>query len=358
MSSFIVLLSFIVSTLQTGVILIPNIPGCPPTRICEINGLDDVVASANNLPYLMTMLYNHGIESAAVGGWNDHISYDFVVRANGAVAPYSPATNDACYAFCIPRGKGCNRRCVYPTPCQTYAETQQNCGSPVTPSQHCLYVQPLVVSNCVAPAPQTCAPVVSVPSTCVEKEDSCSSERECDPCVKYVKQQKNVYKNKSKSDKCKDRVCGALEEIKTARTYVFKSCDLSNRKKVKFCEVTNRATDLAKWVELKPVHDKKGATCDGYPTLLRYPAFLYEFRKYIACKYEYPCPCLYVDCNGCLYVRIKETLYLVKFKRSIEYSCQSGFKHLKLCPVEGKCLDKLVQSGLSGVVFQELSSRC
>lgn len=409
------LFTFLVLTMQHGVVLIKGIPGCPPTRICEINGCDDIVANANNLPFLISMLRNNRVESAAVGGWNDHLSYDLVLRSNGALAPFSGLTNNAHHAFCIPKGRGCNRErqapiqqthmqkkpvCVkvvckepavfVPTVCEPPAvnspilckpESTQSSVAPQIPCppvehkptpqpEHCetqvaipikehhVYIQPQRL-DCRSETRRNKSklPVCSSSST----EQSCTSndsDSSCDLCPKYVKQRNIVYKNKGKHDKCKPRVCGALENIKLVKTFVFKSCDITNKKKVKFCEVTNEATELIKWVELRPSFDGKSLTKDGYPTILRFPIFLYEFKKYIACKYMYKNPCLYLDCCGKLYVRIKDTLFLVKFKSQIKSSRKHGFKDIKLCSVKGKKLNELIQSGLAGVVFEDGKLDC
>lgn len=182
MHTFILLLSLVTLSYQHEVILIEGIRGCPPTRICEINGLDDVVASGSNVSFLMTMLCNLGIESAAVGGWNDHISYDSVLRVNGALAPYNPKTNNANYAFCITRGKGCNRQRHCATPCPltiTY---------PVSIYDHCAQEPVVQQPTCYPPVVVPCVPE---PTPCVPVRNPCSSdssETACDPCPKYVKQ--------------------------------------------------------------------------------------------------------------------------------------------------------------------------
>lgn len=57
------------------------------------------MATAQNLPTLIEMLKNNNIEAAAVGGWNG-TPCNFVLRNNGALAPYDPLTNNASAAFC------------------------------------------------------------------------------------------------------------------------------------------------------------------------------------------------------------------------------------------------------------------
>jgi len=168
-----------------------------------------------------------------------------------------------------------------------------------------------------------------------------------------VKQKKFVYKNCKPAKKCEDRVRLAVENIKIVKTFIFNPKDLKDCGRVKFREIIDKATNLFKWVELKPIFDGKRITKDGYPSLLRFPRFLLELKKYIACKYKYPHPCLYLDCKGRLYVRIRDCLYWVRFKRNIKFSRKNAFKHIKLCPVKGKKLDCLIQSGLAGVVFEE-----
>lgn len=360
------LFTMITLSIQHNVILIKGIPGCPPTRICEINGLDDVVANANNVNFLRTMLYNNGIEAAAVGGWNDHISYDMVLRSNGALAPYRPDTNNACYAFCIKSGEGCNRKahCANkPTPVQSKCRVpiyehrtfaKPSCNVQVTPAKQHHVAYPPQKEECEV-SPKPC------PSSSSSSSESCSSsssESYSDNCDKYVKQKKLVYRNKNRRDRCKDTVRAALEKIKIVKTFVFKSSDMKCRDKVKFCEVTNKATDLIKWVELGSKFNAGTLVKDGYPTLLRFPVFLLELKEYIACKYEYRNVCLYLDCSGNLYVRIRDTLFQVKFRKGLKMSTRRGFKHIKLCPIKGKKLDCLIQKGLASVVFEERRSDC
>lgn len=420
-------------TLQKGVIIIKGIPGCPPNRICELNCLDDVIGNADNLPYLLSMLQNNCIEAAALGGWNDHASYDLVLRSNGALAPYNSATNYANYAFCIEKGNGCNREilctpvgqkhynpcapspsprpypsapCPTPIPCPP-APYPTPIPCPPAPRPHpaprpCPAPKPCPAPRpCPVPKPCPKPKPCPVPRPCPPKrrhkpfgpgkdkrcdlntikcddsssssssskscsrsssdkgyECSSSSSKSCsdgrvEKCPKYVKQKRTFYKNCEPRKRCEDRVNFAVENIKIVKTFIFNPHDLRNKRSVKFREITDKATNCFKWVELKPIFDGKKFTKDGYPALLRFPCFLYELRKYVSCKYNYPNPCLYLDCYGRLYVRIRECLYSINFRKSVKFTHKSAFKHIKLCPVKGRKLDCLIQSGLAGVLFEE-----
>lgn len=387
-----ILLCLITLTMQRDVVVIKGIPGCPPSRICEMNGLDDVVANAQNLPYLISILRNNCIDAAAVAGWNDHLCYDLVLRANGALAPFQQLTNYADHAFCIQKGHGCRREPVcgdsssskqshrpcppQPMPCPPQPCPPQPKPMPCPPQPCPPRPRPMPCPPQPKPCPPKPMPIIKCESSSSSSSSSCSSSssssssssesevcsksssrsrssvKKYEKCPKYVKQKKNIYKNCNPRDKCRDRVNFAVENIRIVKTFIFNEKDLCDKRRVKFREVTDKATNLFKWVELRPLLDGKRLTKEGYPALLRFPGFLYALKRYIQCKYKYMNPCLYLDCKGKLYVRIRDTLYLVKFRRNVKFSEKHAFKYIKLCPVRGKKLDCLINEGLAGIVFE------
>ncbi|EJW05084.1 hypothetical protein EDEG_00797 [Edhazardia aedis USNM 41457] len=402
---------FVGISLQRGVYLIKGVPGCPPHRICEVNGLDDVVANSTNLPFLITMLHNNCIPAASVAGWNDHLSYDLVLRKSGNLAPFHPLTNFADHAFCIEKGSGCHResntekvKCepvdCKPAPCPEPKPVPVPCP-PAPEPKPCPEPKPVPVpvpcppcpapepeSSCVKPAPKPkpCPPApkpkpcppAPKPKPCppapepseVSEEESGSSaetsevehseesdkEEKSPECPQYVVRRRNIYRNKNREDACNDHVRLAVEDLRVVKTFVFNERDIYNCRKIKVKEVINKAGNVIKWVELKPIFDGKRMTKEGYPALLRFPHFLLELQNYIGRKFKVEKPCLFLDCAGRLYVRLQNTLYMVRFRRDVRFDRKSCFKFVKLCPIRGRALNGLIQKGLAGILFEK--SQC
>ncbi|ELQ73802.1 hypothetical protein THOM_3281 [Trachipleistophora hominis] len=97
-SCILAFLAFILTT-EKRVQLVPKKCNEDPMEICKLNGMAGVMASARNLPFLIELLRTNKIDAAVVCGWNGTPG-NFVLRANGALAPYDPLTNNASYAFC------------------------------------------------------------------------------------------------------------------------------------------------------------------------------------------------------------------------------------------------------------------
>ncbi|ELA48288.1 hypothetical protein VCUG_00124 [Vavraia culicis subsp. floridensis] len=97
-SSILALIAFVCANYER-VLLIPKKCNEDPGEICKLNGKMGVMATARNLPLLINLLQRNKIDAAAVSGWNG-TSGNFVLRSNGALAPYEPLTNQASYAFC------------------------------------------------------------------------------------------------------------------------------------------------------------------------------------------------------------------------------------------------------------------
>ncbi|KAM0687347.1 hypothetical protein COBT_001414 [Conglomerata obtusa] len=420
MSLAIKLVLHILLSFQHGVILIKNNTRCDPSRICEINGLDDVVANPTNLPFLMSMLTNNCVEAAMVAGWNDHISYNYVLRSNGSLAPYQELTNHASYAFCIEKGKGCSRNNVYicppaprpcppaPRPCPPMPQPCPPMPQPCPPAprpcppmpQPCPPAPrpcPPMPQPC-PPAPRPCPPMpqpcppamptwqpeqwypvqeVSYPkprvhckkpvessssSSSSSSSDSsstsesdmrqCTDKRPIKVCPKYVKSKKLVHKSHGPNNKCEDWVKCCVENIRVIKTFVFDESDLKDCGRIKLKEFTDKTANQVKYVELRPLYDRRRVERDEYPALLRFPRFLLRFKQFIQCKYKYQNPCLYISCEGRLYVRIHDTLYSVSFLKGTTFDDNCNFKHLELCPIRGRELNCLIQKGLAGIKFE------
>ncbi|KAM0673454.1 hypothetical protein GVAV_003147 [Gurleya vavrai] len=393
---------YVLSSYQHDVVLIKGHPGCDPSRICEVNGLDDIVANATNLSYLISMLVNKCVEAAAVAGWNDHISYEYVLRSNGALAPYQRLTNHADYAFCIKQGQGCSRKRPHERPCPPrpcpQPEPWRHETKPCPPAPQPWRPEPRREEQRYCP-PAPRPPVVCPPSPqppvfrpnhnyrpwihCErrERESSSSSSTSCtsssssssyssrsgvrphsskserrDKFPKYVKTKRSAGRTRRPSNKCEDWVKCCVENIKVVKTFVFDEKDLYDCGRIKLTELTDKAASQVKFVELGPLSHNQKLRKGDYPVLLRFPCFLLNFRKYIQGKYRYLNVCLYIDCRGRLYVRIRDTLYSVIFLEGTTFDERCTFKHIKLCPIRGKELNCLIQEGLAGIEFK--GSRC
>lgn len=149
------LLQFIFSQ----IILIKGCPGQAPNTICSANGKYPVMATAENLPHLISMLKENCIEAASVGGWNGQCA-NLVLRSNGALAPYDAKTNNANAAFCTAQTP-CNPQ--RPVPCVQSVQvvpisydTQQVC-QPIQHEEQSQTHQPAVVcptvEKCHKPKP-------------------------------------------------------------------------------------------------------------------------------------------------------------------------------------------------------------
>lgn len=380
---FVNIVLYLALSLQYDVFLLRGIPGCDPTRICEINGYDDVVVNSNNISYLISMLVNNHVESAAVGGWNDHVPYNLVLRSNGALAPYQRFTNNADFALCIKQGNGCHRKRDHaphsapvcpPQPCPP--QPTPICPPrpvPICPPQPCpprpspiCPPQPWIPRPC---PPQPCQPKPWIPrprphessssesslsrrSSTTSRSMRKHSSRRSKVCPKYVKQKRIGVRNKKPCKPNEDWVKCCLENIRVVKTFVFNERDLYDCGRIKLKEFTSKSANQCKVVELRPLCKEERLQKHDYPALLRFPCFLLNFKKYVTRKYHYSNPCLYIDCRGRLYVRIRDTLYGVVFLHGTEFNEKCTFKHIKLCPIKGKPLQCLIQEGLAGIAFE------
>lgn len=90
----------------SNVVLIPVPSGRNPTEACRENGCVPVMATSANLNQLICILKEANVDAAAVSGWNG-VYQGLVLRANGALAPYDPQTNNANAAFCYRKKDPC-----------------------------------------------------------------------------------------------------------------------------------------------------------------------------------------------------------------------------------------------------------
>ncbi|MBG6134181.1 hypothetical protein [Longispora fulva] len=81
-------------------VLIAGTTETPPAGIAAANGVESVQASVHNLSTLLAVLASEGVESGYVSGWNGQQG-DYVLRSNGAIAPYDEHANDTGHAFVV-----------------------------------------------------------------------------------------------------------------------------------------------------------------------------------------------------------------------------------------------------------------
>lgn len=97
--NIIALIALFVCSCRPKFYLVKGRLGEDLSRICKINGMNNVEASVYNIGSLLDSLFHHSVASAYVSGWNG-VRMDLVLRDNGALAPFTEKTNYANHAFC------------------------------------------------------------------------------------------------------------------------------------------------------------------------------------------------------------------------------------------------------------------
>ncbi|RVD90794.1 spore wall and anchoring disk complex protein [Tubulinosema ratisbonensis] len=339
---------------EKALILIKGRCGDSPESICAKNGVVGAGADTNNIDTLISILKNAGVESAYVNGWNGTPG-NFVLRSNGALAPFSPFTNDTEYTFCY---KEC--------PCPPHGAPQVH---RVMPS-----AQPVV-----SPAPQIVCPPVVCPPIFPPHKPVCPpfyppSKPVCPPvrCDSQSSEEINhsvenkcrVFPSKvvcvGKTPKplgCGDRLCYEKKRIDTTRS--FDVCVESKRKfncsfgkknrRVKVKVTEHMDTKDVKFVELSR-HIKNNSKDCKFPDFLRCPEVLAKYAAYLAKRCSTK-PCFYIGGEHCnqLFVQMHCEFYRVAISPKDFCCCRIPFHKIRLCSVFGAELRHLVKKGLASV---------
>jgi hypothetical protein len=133
---------------------------------------------------------------------------------------------------------------------------------------------------------------------------------------------------------------------------VFNKRRLFDGRKIRLKEIIDREANTFRYLVLEPFIRRGRGEWSSHPVLLRFPLFLLRFKKFVSKEYCVKNPCLYLDRRGRLYVRIKDTLFLVRFGRNVSFNSQRALKCMRLIPIRGHRLSKLIQKGLFGVLFE------
>ncbi|KCZ81949.1 hypothetical protein H312_00592 [Anncaliia algerae PRA339] len=335
---------------EKSLVLIKGRCGDDPSQIAAKNGLSSVGADANNISTLVSILKNAGADSAFVSGWNGQPG-SYVLRDNGALAPYQHLTNDTEYAFAY-------RPCPCPphgTP-QPICPPQPNGHRPVYVPQHQQTTypsQPICPPQPFYPPQQVCPtrPICSRGSSSSE-----SSEISGNKCRLFPNKVVCVKKGPIKL-KDGDKLCFEKQKIETIRNYEvcfdprFRGSHSGrDHRKVKVKVTENKLEKDVKFVELsRNIKYGSERNCE-FPDFLRCPEVLAGFAKYLASR---ACakPCFYVggrDCNE-LFVELNCEFFKVAISPKTFCCGRIPFHKIKLCPVYGTELHHLIKKGLAGV---------
>ncbi|KAF7684014.1 Spore wall and anchoring disk complex protein EnP1 [Astathelohania contejeani] len=394
-SSF--LLTLLAFTNALNVVILKGRCFLDPRQICSEAGFEGVVANANNLPSLIGLLNKFNVPSAMVAGWNNHRDC-YVLRANGALAPYDSLTNDTEYSFC-----------VLPCPCPSAPVVIGSSAKsawqapPNIPAQQAPYNGPAqnIHSNGPSPCcmPQSARPQppyqipqqtthrvpqnISRPSPpCYEEESDCyppkqyTHQKDCMPfsnichdkrrpcapfrknsCPIYVKRCRRGYRGAPSRyyGQNGDRLLATKDEIQTARTFVYNKNCMRNPYKVYLKEERISNGIRCKWVELKPLlrgqanYNHKNTT-EHYPGKLRFPRLLLALKQCIEQRFRMPA-CLYIDKCDRLFTLVGRQMYYINLGRGVDYRSRRALRHMKLFPISKPLLNKMIQFGLNGITF-------
>lgn len=338
-----------------ALILIKGRCGDNPEQICAKNGVVGAGADTNNIDTLISILKNAGVDSAYVNGWNGTPG-NFVLRANGALAPYVPFTNDTEYTFCY---KEC--------PCPPYGAHQKHHVMPPAPQPICPPVKP-------CPPQPICPPIMPCPPKPVCPPIFPSHKPVCPPVLygehsseeihHSVDNKCRVFPNKvvcvSKTPKnlgCGDKLCFEKKNIETTKT--FDVCVESKRKfncdfgkknrRVKVKVTEHMDTKDVKFVELSRNIKNDSKDCK-FPDFLRCPEVLAKYAAYLAKRCSAK-PCFYIGGEHCnqLFVEMHCEFYRVAIHPKDFCCCRIPFHKIRLCSVFGAELRHLIKKGLANV---------
>lgn len=332
---------------ESAVALIQGRCGDDPSTICGKNKKLPVAADSANINSLINILKARCIPAAYVSGWNGTPG-DFVLRDNGALAPWNRITNDANYSFCLD---------ICPCPEYLNQNKPTSCHSNKENNKPACSKSPVVNKPCPqkpCPVEPVCPPVNHCPvepvcpKPCeVTCDDSSTSENECPPlCTKRVKV----------SEKCKNignndvlnRECEILE---CCRNYIIDPKGCKNKKKYKLVIVDSVTEKSVKNVGLSQRIPNKNCN-SNIPVILRFPNALLKLQKALECQFG-STVCLYIGGKNCdkLYALIDCKLYYIRICVKDLCSKKWKFESIAVIKLHKKQVRELRKNGLSKITF-------
>lgn len=383
-----------------AVFLIQGRYGDSPAEICRKNGCISVAANSRNIFILCCILKENNVPSAYVSGWNGTAG-DYVLHANGALAPWCVITNDTNYAFCIKeypcleykigdvnswhnaivkhgsaeycspqqvaRCSSSSVECVIPKPIPCPTE------SPFCPTPYCVDEKTIcnppsnhelskkgTVSKCQLPCSVVCSSFDSN-SSCEKNKAGLSSSSGNNEKVCPSVQCPSFCAVKVKYEDCPGKLRSGdvvrYEYLlkKCCSEFIIDPCSISRlRKRYRMREIKTTENQRVRDFVVKLQSPNFNST-DEIPAILRCPYGLFKLQQDLSCEYQTEV-CLYIGGinSGHVYATIKNFFYHVRIP--LKKLCKGRFKPscIRLKQVRAREFEKLTSKGLSKLTFGEI----